>query len=316
MYLHIKEVNLLPHVPLNAECYPLKDNNVLVKFNQKDNSENRVTYILAADNPREFLSTITKDPIIHNSDGSQSFTIDYSHSYHNPIMRPLRKFYLYMRSMGSVKQSSPLKDINKTPMQLSRLSQPIKCATQGFHPSFSKRKEGITFTWEAGDVMEEITFFTIQFKSNRSSSSIELKDFIIGTYNKSPSLQSLYENNNLVTIPIISSKNYEEDGFKRFDILIPGNTTGIFIPKVEEINIRILGSTNSDGSLFKQNLTYLEWFTILPTDISVVPIELIDVEARNAKIAWKDFGGVECARICTQNKETVRESSKLNCEKM
>jgi hypothetical protein len=313
MYLHIRKKELLSNVPQNPKCYPKNEKTVHVTFKQAK-SDNGIQYFIAADNPRKFLAKLSSNHSeLNTSLWSDNFDIDYAQS--DKIIKPLRKFYLYMRSMTNADPNqNPIS--NKVMMTVSKLSKPIVCAAQGFIPSFSKSKKGISFTWDVSEVTDKITSFTIQFKNEENNSSIEFKEYIIGTYEKSPSLP-LDDSNSLVKIPI-STKEHEENGYKIYDVKIPGNVTGIFVINVQGLNIRILGSTNTDGSLDEQDYTYLQWFTKLPTDISVVPIVVTDVESRNAKITWNDFDGVDCAKICTHKKQTAisRESSKPNCETM
>jgi hypothetical protein len=311
IYLHIRKRQLLDNVPQDAQCYPMNGNDVFVTYRQETH-DNMIQYIVAADNPRQFL------PKIINNLAPENFKIEHASADLANIVRPLRKFYLYMRNMSPQKTENINSDNIKINMLMSRLSKPIVCAAQGFKPNFIKSNKGIFFTWDVSEVIDVITYFTIQFRNDEGDPSFTFANLIIGTNISSPTY-SPDNAESLIKIPIKSSRNIEENGVKWLEIQIPGETTGIFVVNVQSLSVRILGSTNPDGSLFDQDLSRLEWYTISSTDISIELITVADVEPRSVLIRWSHFDGVKCAKVCAQKKQTsiVRDTSKSNfCETM
>jgi len=56
-----------------------------------------------------------------------------------------------------------------------------------------------------------------------------------------------------------------ENNSKRIitELYVPGNVTGILIPNVNRIDVRVLGSIDNNGKLFYGNLRFVQWKTVI-----------------------------------------------------
>lgn len=308
-YLHVNMTSMVENVPRDTKCFPMNRNSVFVTF-KPEVSENMIQYLMASDSsPRQF------EAMFHSA--KKSFTIEPT-GQSAKFLKPLKKFYLYMRNMvpgagGGLKQK----------VELSRLSKPVVCATQGFEPKFYKSPEGIFFNWNTdfADENEPITSFFIQLQIRRNgiTDSVKFERGIIGTYEKMTKDNYWSEgDSNWDRIPIINSKEEElEDGTKVTEIQVPGNVTGIFVVNARELSVRILGTTQPDGRLFEQDLRYLYWYNITAADISIEPISIGDIESRNVRVSWKGLKNFDCKRVCVETRGIIRDIPKDNrCELM
>lgn len=281
--------------PQNAKCFPMDKNMIRVTFD-KESLSNRIQYFIASDSPRDFHSQIPRGIT------TKSFTIDTSKE---SIFKPLKPFYLYMRNMMP----------EGSKMIISQLSKPIFCATQGIEPKFVKAPNGIFLRWETPLTDSNVTGYTIQFLNNKTSSPIVFQNEVVGTYEKLPTFVSWSEvDKSNVKIP---ARNHVKSEWT--EVQVSGNVTGLYIPNADEITVRILGSVLDGGELFQQNLESLSWTNIKASSISLEPLEVDEIEARQVKITWKGLDDTSCAHICSTLKTEIisRDSeSKSKCEKM
>jgi hypothetical protein len=290
---------MLMNAPQNAKCFPMDKGEVLVTFD-KEIATNKIQFFVASDSPRDFHSALALNATI------KSFVID---SKAAGFYKPLKPFYLYMRNM------SP-SGSNRAAMVLSQLSKPIKCATQGIEPKFVKAESGIFLRWEAPKTDSNVTSYTIQFLTNGSADSLVFNGEVIGTYEIFPMYVSWETvEKKLDKISVKSSNNTEWS-----EVKVPGNVTGLYILKTDEINVRILGSVMEDGELFEQDLKYITWTNIKASSISLEPLEISEIESRSAVISWgKALVIKNCTAVCSNLKSEIisRDSSdKFQCAKM
>lgn len=294
-YLHVRPTIMMNHAPQNAKCFPMDNNMIHVTFD-KESPLTKIQYFIASDSPRDFHSQLPRGVT------TKSFTID---TKTESIFRPLKPFYLYMRSM----MPEGIK------MVISQLSKPIFCATQGIEPKFVKAPNGIFLRWETPATDSNITGYTIQFLNNKTASPVVFQNEVVGTYVKLPTFVSWSEvSKNNVKFP---ARNHVKAGWT--EVQVSGNVTGLYIPNADEVTVRILGSVMEGGELFPQNLDSLSWTNIKASSVSLEPLELDEVESREAKITWKGLEDISCAHMCSTLKNEIisRDSdSKLKCEKM
>ncbi|CRL07227.1 CLUMA_CG020208, isoform A [Clunio marinus] len=294
-YLHIRPILMLVQAPQNPKCYP-KDKNVVFVTFDKENHSNRIQYFIATDSPRDFHSQLSIEP------SSKSFNIDTTKA---GIFKPLKPFYLFMRSMIP----------SNSKMVISQLSKPIKCATQGIEARFVKPPSGIFLRWDAPLTDINITGYTIQFRNNQTSNAVVFTDEVIGTYEKWPLYVSWNDvQNNLVRVP---AKNSNKTSWT--EVQVPGNVTGLYIINTEEVNVRILGSILEDGRLMDQDFQFLSWTNIKASSYSLEPIRVGKIDSRGAEIIWRDLETIQCAYICMILKKEfiIRDSAdKFKCDKI
>lgn len=295
-FLHIRLVLLLNNAPSNSKCFPMDNNKIHVTFD-KETSENKIQYFIATDSPRDFHSLVALDAT------STTFNIDTSMS----IFKPLKPFYLYMRNMAMTEGSGSI--------IMSTLSKPITCATQGIEPRYVKASNGIFLRWDKPETDVNITGYTIQFLKNVTTSQVAFKNEVVGTYEKLPTFVSWSDvSKNNVKIP---AKNFDKANWT--EVQVTGNVTGLYIPNASEISVRILGSVLENGELFDQNFDLLSWVNIKASSNSLEPLELGEVESREAKITWKGLDDISCARMCynLKNEVIMRDSDhQPKCEEM
>lgn len=309
-YLHVNITTMLKNVPSETKCYPLNNNAVFVTF-KKEADFNMIYYYMASDSsPRQFIVEL------NNGTTSQNFTINRE-GQTKDIMKPLKKFYLYMRNM---QPAHNLAGPNNVPMLLSRLSKPVVCSTQGFEPNFKKNSNGISFTWnsESGEGSEAITRFYIELQVNSANDSVQFESGMIGTYEKMTNQWSGDDSNFTSIVVLSSSKHERPDGSKYTKIEVPGNVSGIFIVNAKSLSVRILGSVQPNGELFDQDLRYLSWYNISESDFSAIKsISISDVESRSVRVTWQGVESSECKRLCLEFEARIRKSpSDKRCEIM
>lgn len=302
--------SMVENVPRETKCFPMNKNSVFVTF-KPEGSVNMIQYLMASDSsPRQFESVINL--------ATKSFNIEPV-GQNAKFLAPLKKFYLYMRNVVAASGGGGYTQ----KVELSRMSKPVVCATQGFEPKFCKSPEGIFFTWETDliDENEPIKSFYVQLqiRGNGITDSEQFDNGIIGTYEKMSKHNCGSGNDsNLEKISVIKSKKQElDDGTKWSEIQVPGNVTGIYVVNARELSVRILGTTRPDGELFEQDLRYLYWYNITALDISIEPISISDIKSRNVRVSWKGLKSFDCKRVCVEKRVIIRDTTKDNrCEKM
>lgn len=293
-YLHVRPTLLLNHGPLNAKCVPMDKGIIHVTYD-KEMPSNKIQYFIASDAPRDFYSHVSIDM------NSKGFKIDTTSA---SIFKPLKPFYLYMRNMVPSGLS----------MTLSPLSKPIRCATQGIDPKFVKSPNGIFLRWDTPATDSNVTSYTIQFKKNETSTPVSFKHEVVGSFDEFPpyiSWDDVSENLQKITVRNNDHPDWTE-------VVVPGNVTGLSIPNIDEINVRILGTVLESGELFSQDLQYLSWTNIKASTFSLAPLRLGTVESHGAEITWSGLSNVQCASVCAMPKGPMidRGDTTPKCEKM
>lgn len=296
-YLHVRPTTLLLNAPLNAECYPMDNNKMFVTF-KKESQSNKIQYFIATDNPRNFHTEVTKEINV------ESLVLDANRL---GLIKPLTPFYLYMRNM--VPNDNHM-------MVMSKLSKPIRCATQGITPKFVKpNSTGIFLRWDSPSADLNLTGYTIQFLNNVTSSQVNFEEEAIGSYDKFPLYVSWEDvDKNLSRIPVELSNTTEW-----MEVRVPGNVTGLLIINIEEIYVRILGSVMEGGEIFEQDLRYLNFTNIKSSSMSLEPLWLENIDSRGVEVHWRGLKSIKCAYMCSVSKSTinfVRGEDKFKCEKM
>lgn len=103
-----------------------------------------------------------------------------------------------------------------------------------------------------------------------------------------------------------------------------GNVTGILIPNTQQVVVRILGTIEPDGELFKQDLKFVPWSTVeLSTLAPKSKIKIIEVEARSFMFNWTRLEDnnpqSHCVEACHKNvldDLIQRGRNTIECRKM
>lgn len=269
-YLHIRYSELLDRPPQHAKCFPMDKGFIFVTYD-KEIATNMIQYYIASDNPRDFFSHISE------AGKSKSFKID---TVSTSIFKPLKPFYLYMRNLQQVSKN----------MAVSELSKPIRCASQGIEPKFVKPLTGLFLYWSAPFTDTNITSYTLQFEKNDALNPVYLKDEVIGTYELFQEFVSWEEVED--KRQKISAKNKNQTNWT--EVTLPGNVTGLYIPNIEEVNVRILGTVLESGEIFEQDLKYLSWNNIKASTFVKVRLSLNEFDAHTADIEWTGLDSLKC----------------------
>jgi hypothetical protein len=294
-YLHVRpNTPMLDDPPQKAKCFPMDKNFIYVTFSPERPS-NKIQYYVAFDNPREFHNEPSFDVAIK----SVKINTNVARVY-----KPFKPFYLYLRNM------LPTGKI----LQVSQLSKPIVCATQGIEPVFVKPPNGIFFRWDTPQTDSPITGYTIQFLNNRTSNRMSFGKEVVGSYENFPTYVAW--NDVVETLTKIPAKSSNQTDWT--EVQVPGNVTGIYIINTEEVTVRILGTVQEDGKLFPQDLQYLGWHNLKASTYTKVPLRLGEVDSRGVEISWSGLDTVECAHACALLKQPMFRDSKdrLKCEEM
>lgn len=301
-YLHVNPRILLNYPPDGPKCHSTDDGNLKVTFNrQNEDKFNSISYIASFDKPNSDSGFST---ILNNEN---NFTIARS------ILRDakaLKPFHLYMRFMFS-------SGISLTP---SLLSKPITCAFQQIEPKLIKATNGIKgsfLSWNVDVSKEDLseTTITIQFLKNSSTDGFPLSGEVVGSYEKIDEAKTWADiERSLQKFSVNASDN---DSFS--EIKVKGNVSGIFIPNVNEVVVRVFGSIAESGMHILQDYEDLKW-KILKSPHEDITVS--DIQSRSITISWSELDSYKCLQACTYLKTNVSpiflrdRSTKLNCEKM
>lgn len=300
-YLHVRPTQLLDKPPQNPKCYPMDNGMIHITFDH-ESASNNIQYYIASDSPRDFSTQVSPN-IVDTFGSTLSFEINTAAT---KLVKPLKPFFLYLRNMAYSTSGDRL--------MVSALSKPIECATQGIEPKFVKAPSGIFLRWDIPDVDVPITGFTIQFLNNGTFSPVQFVEEVIGTYENWPAFVSWNDiEKKLEKMKVKNTNNSEWT-----EVRVPGNVTGLYVINIEEVYVRILGTTLENGELFEQDLRHLNWTNIKASSISLEPLTVSEIEARSAEVSWTGLDSVQCASICTQLKSVFPRdaSEKFKCEKM
>lgn len=145
--------------PFNVKCYPAKDSSLVVTYEPKQ-PYNFITYYIASTLPYQWQTPPPK-PVGPNN----SITID-SH------LIPFRRHGIFLRGLWD---GQP---------RLSRLSDPVECATQGVPIHYTVSSSSSIFIWWT--IEAELTGYVIQFWHNDTDNPIPFTDNIVGTVKQFP----------------------------------------------------------------------------------------------------------------------------------
>ncbi|XP_063704517.1 uncharacterized protein LOC134833940 [Culicoides brevitarsis] len=335
--------------PLNVKCYPADFNSVIITYESKD-VYNTINYYIATRDPYTWQSPPPLDPMTKSS-----FRI-------TTYMEPLRKYGIYLR--GTIRKDAKTSGSKNdyAVMTLTRMSDLVECATQGIPVRYtSMTNMNSIFIWWADTLKLNLTSMVIQFLHNDTMDQPTFKHEIIGTYANfggsnnyltysefGPSLEKIpiesdekvrrkrflwnnddeHESDLYMKISRLATRNaiYPNSNEGTIsEVKVFGNVTGILIPNSQRIIVRVLGSTEPDGSLFPQDLKFVPWTTVELEEATLkVKLWIVEKQARNMRVEWSPMEeGTEimnsCMEICYKDTKPgflQRGGRTMNCRKI
>ncbi|XP_058055584.1 uncharacterized protein LOC131206994 [Anopheles bellator] len=107
---------------------------------------------------------------------------------------------------------------------------------------------------------------------------------------------------------------------------VAGNVTGILLPNVRNVMVRVLGSIAPDGEPMEQDLRYVQWKMIdvaAPRTDAINRFQASHVDARSVQFTWSRFIATKlvnrCLQLCHKNAihdALQRGSSHFDCQKI
>ncbi|CAO1437220.1 unnamed protein product [Diamesa tonsa] len=287
-YLMVRKTTLLPSLK-NVQCYPMDNNSILVTFDTvQGQSVDLVSYFLATN-----TSWIAPAPI--TIEKNEKYFIFWNN------LKVLSPFGLYMRGFSEQSET----------FAMTRLSHGRDCSTQGLEPHFIKSPDGIFLWWSVDDESIHVTSFIIQLWYNGEQSHDQQNEAICSFYPWSSQYIMWSDvDSTLKNISIVTRSHPLESTTENVtitDLHLPGNATGILIPKTEQVKVRILSAVHDDGQLIDAlQLTFLSWHLINATTPSTQmeskSIEVLFTDSRSMTISWNGFDKVLCLKVCYQQK--------------
>lgn len=148
--------------PYNVRCYPADDKNLIVRFESKW-SYTGITYYIASRQPYEWQTPPLEMVFKNNSINISSHVV------------PFRRHGIFLRGLM---MHEKLQDGQQ--MLLSRLSEPVECATQGVAIHYTVSPSSSIFIWW-NNAEFNLTGYVIQFWHNDTENPIPFTDSIVGT---------------------------------------------------------------------------------------------------------------------------------------
>uniref|UniRef100_A0A182P6L8 Ig-like domain-containing protein n=1 Tax=Anopheles epiroticus TaxID=199890 RepID=A0A182P6L8_9DIPT len=110
-------------------------------------------------------------------------------------------------------------------------------------------------------------------------------------------------------------------------IKVAGNVTGILLPNIRSVMVRVLGSVTPDGEPMVQDLRYVEWKMIdteAPRTDAVNRFQASHIDSRSVQFTWSRFVATKainrCLQLCYKNVNydvAMRGgSSRFDCQKI
>uniref|UniRef100_A0A182RNC5 Uncharacterized protein n=1 Tax=Anopheles funestus TaxID=62324 RepID=A0A182RNC5_ANOFN len=110
-------------------------------------------------------------------------------------------------------------------------------------------------------------------------------------------------------------------------VKVAGNVTGILLPNIRSVMVRVLGSVAPNGEPMVQDLRYVEWKAIdtdAPRTDAVNRFQASHIDARSVQFTWSRFVATKtinrCLQLCYKNVNydvTMRGgSSRFDCQKI
>lgn len=150
--------------PFNVKCYPAGDRSLIITFESKRQFTG-ITYYIASKEPYEWQT-----PPFENQIANNTITI-------NSHLVPFRKHGIFLRGLM-------MSDTPQDGYFISRLSEPIECATQGVPIHYTVSSSSSIFIWWTAEF--NLTGYVIQFWHNDTNNPIPFTDNIVGTVKKFP----------------------------------------------------------------------------------------------------------------------------------
>ncbi|EAA07543.5 AGAP002949-PA [Anopheles gambiae str. PEST] len=110
-------------------------------------------------------------------------------------------------------------------------------------------------------------------------------------------------------------------------VKVAGNVTGILLPNIRSVMVRVLGSLAADGEPAVQDLRYVEWKVIdtdAPRTDAVNRFQASHIDSRSVQFTWSRFVATKainrCLQLCYKNVNydvTMRGgSNRFDCQKI
>uniref|UniRef100_A0A336MHG5 CSON015462 protein n=1 Tax=Culicoides sonorensis TaxID=179676 RepID=A0A336MHG5_CULSO len=334
--------------PMNVKCYPADFNTVIIKFESK-NVYHMINYYVATKNPYSWQSPPPLEPLDQNTIKITTY------------IEPLKKYGIYLRGIMR-KDTNKNGKSDQTIMSLTRMSNLVECATQGIPVRYTSMSNNI-FVWWADTNKLNLSAIYVQFLHNDTMNSPLFSTEIIGTYihfegsnnylthaefsyglvklpAETTTIQPSYtsgnrrkrfgmdyeDNSRYMKMSKLSTRNaifphYNEGTISQ--VKVTGNVTGILIPNPQNLIIRVLGSTEPDGSLFPQDLKYVPWTSAeLDEATPKAKLNILETHARSIRIGWTPLGdnllSDKCMEVCHKDiiQDFMQRSRPLDCEKI
>ncbi|XP_058118986.1 uncharacterized protein LOC131284066 [Anopheles ziemanni] len=110
-------------------------------------------------------------------------------------------------------------------------------------------------------------------------------------------------------------------------VKVAGNVTGILLPNMRSVKVRVLGSIAPDGEPLQQDLRYVLWKTIdtaAPRTDAINRFQASHIDARSVQFTWSRFVATKAVNRCLQlcyknvNHDVILRggSSRFDCQKI
>ncbi|XP_055300120.1 uncharacterized protein LOC129567349 [Sitodiplosis mosellana] len=319
-----------PDPPRNPKCFPLNSTSLKVVFDGPQHYKwSAITYYIASKySEPQFFSNLLHD---ENRRVQNEFIISDSK---RPPFEPLM---LYFRGMEKTSSDTTRMKGGTISWQfdISRLSEGIKCATQGL-PVYGMFSPSGIFVWWPKE-QNNVTAYVIQFQSDETTA---FSNHIVGTTRHIDEFQTWNDiSSDLTNIPVVANiypntnaddGNGDEDDVDKTtksasierkktnpkmitELRVNGNVSGILIPNTHEIVVRVLVPIIDDEGELIQDVRYVEWkkiedvsgavakFTIRSVGINHVIFQSMDRKLACVRICYKTNGEKICDERSIQN---------------
>uniref|UniRef100_A0A182F8D4 Neural cell adhesion molecule l1 n=1 Tax=Anopheles albimanus TaxID=7167 RepID=A0A182F8D4_ANOAL len=332
-YLWIRDKQKYRHKAKRPEairCYPVDTTSLYLTFGMPNQASlggiSYMMYYMASDDPVRWFSSA---PTQLAEDGSLRIS--------GSMVEPLRNYTIFLRACSLTDWSGNSNDERKKVLP-SRLSRAVRCASQGY-PILSTLfpNNGIFIWWPKYDGVQP-TSFIIQLRSGDGTTNLtaSFTNEIIGTvdplddymtnasgvdaatlasaamigaakqqqYKKQQQQQQQHESSE-------SHRNGNDRQHRQITITrfkVAGNVTGILLPNVHSVMVRVLGSIAPDGEPMDQDLRYVPWKSIdvaAPRADAINRFQASHIDARSVQFTWSRFIATKlpnrCLHLCYKN---------------
>ncbi|XP_031623954.1 uncharacterized protein LOC116341177 [Contarinia nasturtii] len=291
--------------PKNPKCFPLNLTTFKVTFDGPQYYRwSAVTYYVASKRSEPYwYSKVLHD---ENTRVQNTFTVtDKRRPPFEPVM-------VYFRGMERISSADTGGKVKSVIYDLSRLSEGVKCATQGLPISGMFSPSGIFIWWSKKLI--NATKYIIQFQSDEMTS---FSNQIVGTTQHIDYYQSWNDTVGDLTNISVTTNIYPYTELDDYDdrttqtdnnemktnskmlteLRVDGNVSGILIPNTHEIIVRVLVPIIDDDGELIQDVRFVEWKKIEDTSRRMTKFKIWSIGINQITFQSMD-PRLRCVQIC------------------